>query len=360
MAERSREVPLVLLDVAIGTAVSGLGGLARGRRAVSRLAAPVTGPAAWAARAVGDRLPAVLDGPLRATGQARRAAARATAESWLGYLVPRLVAAVLDRLDLTELVVQRVDLDRVAGRLDVEAVLDRLDLTELVIRRVDLDRVAAALDVEAVLDRLDLTELVIRRVDLDRVAAGLDVEAVLDRLDLTELVIQRVDLNRVAAALDVEAVLDRLDLTELVVSRVDLDRVAARLDVEAVLDRLDLTELVVSRVDLDRIARALDLEAIAYRLDLNALAARIDLIGLAEQVVVGIDLPQLIRDSTGSVASEGVAGVRMQGMEADQALAHLVDRVLRRRPRRPQPEQGPDSQRPVGEDTAALLDGQAR
>jgi len=276
MAERSRDVPLALLDVAIGTAVSGLGGLARGRNVVSRLAAPVTGPAARAARTVADRLPDVLDGPLRAGGQAQRAAARAVLAGWLGYLVPRLV----------------------------EAVLDRLDLTELVVRRVDLDRVAQALDVEAVLDRLDLTELVISRVDLDRVARGLDVEAVLDRLDLTEL--------------------------------------------------------VISRVDLDRIAGALDIEAIAYGLDLNALAARIDLIGLAEQVIVGIDLPQLIRDSTGSVASEGIAGVRMQGMEADQALAHFVDRVLRRRPRRPEPEQGPDGHQPAADDGAAAVDGRAR
>jgi hypothetical protein len=282
MAERSRDVPLVLLDVAIGAATTGLGGLARGRDAMSRLAAPVTGPAGRAARTVANH----LDGQVRARGQAQRAAARTVAESWLGYLVPRLVAAVLDRLDLTELVIRRVDLDRVAEQLDVEAVLDRLDLTELVIRRVDLDRVAEQLDVEAVLDRLDLTELVIRRVDLDRVAQ--------------------------------------------------------RLDVDAVLDRLDLTELVVSRVDL---------------------------IGLAEQVVVGIDLPQLIRDSTGSVASEGIAGVRMQGMEADQAIAHLVDRVLRRRPRRPRPEQGPDGDRPLADHadhadhadaTVAVLDGQAQ
>jgi hypothetical protein len=267
MAERSRDVPLVLLDVAIGTAVSGLGGLARGGRAVTRLAAPVSRPAARAARTVADRLPAALDGPVRASGQAQRAAARAASESWLGYLVPRLVGVVLDRLDLTELVIQRVDLDRVAQQLDIEAVLDRLDLTELVARRVDLDRVAE------------------------------------------------------------------------------------HLNVEAVLDRLDLTELVMSRVDLDRIARTLDL---------NALAGRIDLIGLAEQVVVGIDLPQLIRDSTGSVASEGVAGVRMQGMEADQALAHFVDRVLRRRPRHPPPEHGPDGQQPATDDGAAVLDGQPR
>ena len=312
MAERSRDVPLVLVDLAIGTTMTGLGGLARAGEVVSRLAAPVTRPAAQAARTVADR----LDGEVRSRGQAQRAAAVETVERWLGFLVPRLVGAVLDRLDLTELVIQRVDLDRVAEHLDIEAVLDRLDLTELVIRRVDLDRVAQGLDVEAVLDRLDLTELVIRRVDLDRVAQ--------------------------------------------------------RLDIEAVLDRLDLTDLVVRRVDLDRVAQGLDVEAVAYRLDLTALAQRIDLIGLAEQVVVGIDLPQLIRDSTGSVASEGIAGVRMQGMEADQALTHLVDRLLRRRPRTPEPgqgpeqgpEQGPDGQGPDGQlpaiEDGAVLDGKAR
>ena len=53
-----------------------------------------------------------------------------------------------------------------------------------------------------------------------------------------------------------------------------------------------------------------------------------------------------------------VTDVRMGGMEADQALAHFVDRVLRRRPRHPQPEHGPDGQRPAAD--AALLDGQAR
>jgi hypothetical protein len=248
MAEPSRDVPLSLLDLAIGTAVSGLGGLARGRDVMSRLAAPVTGPAGRAARTVTDRLPAVLDGPLQARGQAQRSAALAAVESWIGYVVPWLVGAVLDRLDLTELVIRRVDLDRVAQALDVDAVLDRLDLTELVIQRVDLDRVV----------------------------------------------------------------------------------------------------------------RTVDIEAIVSGLDFNALVARIDVIGIAEQVIDGIDLPQLIRDSTGSVASEGIAGVRMQGMEADQAVAHFVDRVLRRRPRRPQPEQGPDGRGPASDDGAAVLDGQAR
>ena len=47
-------------------------------------------------------------------------------------------------------VVRRVDVDAVARRLDVMAVLDRLDLTEVVLSRVDLQRV-----VREVLTRLD-------------------------------------------------------------------------------------------------------------------------------------------------------------------------------------------------------------
>ena len=58
---------------------------------------------------------------------------------------------------------------------------------------------------------------------------------------------------------------------------------------------------------------------------------QVDLIGVAEYVVAGIDLPEIIRASTGSVASEAVRGLRMQGVDADLAVARIVDRVLFRR-----------------------------
>ena len=76
--------------------------------------------------------------------------------------------------------------------MDIGAVLDRLDLTELVRERVDLDALvagvdlnaaAARLDVAAVLDRLDLTTLVRERVDLDALVAGVDLKR-RARLDL--------------------------------------------------------------------------------------------------------------------------------------------------------------------------------
>jgi hypothetical protein len=161
---------------------------------------------------------------------------------------------------------------------------------------------------------------VVRRVDVDAVARRLDVAAVLDRLDLTDVVLGRVDLQRV-----VREVLTRLDeetMAEVLVL-VDVDAVAARLDVEQVLDRVDLTALVLERVDLGVVV--------------DSVLAQVDLIALAEQVIEGVDLPELIRESTGSMASDTVRGVRMRGIEADQTISNAVDRLFRSRRAAPRP-----------------------
>ena len=57
---------------------------------------------------------------------------------------------------------------------------------------------------------------------------------------------------------------------------------------------------------------------------------QVDLVGVAEYVVDAIDLPEIIRDSTGSVASEAVVGLRMQAVDADVVVGRVVDRMLRR------------------------------
>lgn len=147
------------------------------------------------------------------------------------------------------------------------------------------------------------------------------VRAVVEEMDLTELVRDRVDLDAVAAGIDIDLILDR----------VDVDGVVARADLQRVVDRLDL-DAIVARVDLDRAVG---------RVNLDAIVGRLDLIGLAYYVVDGIDLPGIIRQSSGSMASEVVRGVRLQGMEADEAVGRLVGRFLpgRRTPpdQRPQP-----------------------
>lgn len=107
----------------------------------------------------------------------------------------------------------------------------------------------------------------------------------------------------------------------------------------ALLDRLDLTKVVEERVDIDEIAATIDV---------NAVADRVDLLGLAQFVVDGIDLPGIIRESTRGVTSEAVRGVRVQGYEADQAVARVVDRMLLRRKDR----------QVLGANGAAGLDGE--
>jgi hypothetical protein len=252
VSEPIRQVALDAVDLTIGTAAG-----------LYRVAAP---PARLALR-VARGTPGVRDAArvLRDGGRALRILTQDAVRAEVEILVPVLVDVFLDRIDLTEIVVRRVDLDRVAGELDVDAV----------VARADLDAAAARLDLDAFLDRVDLTEIVIRRVDLDRVAQGLDLDAFLDRVDLTEIVIRR--------------------------------------------------------VDLDRVAQGLDVDAVVARVDLNAPVARLDLIPLAEYVVDGIDLPKIIRESSGTVASEGLRQVRLTSFEADRALAQFMDRVMLRR-----------------------------
>lgn len=91
--------------------------------------------------------------------------------------------------------------------------------------------------------------------------------------------------------------------------------------VDQVLAELDLTALVRERVDIDAVARDIDIDAII---------ARIDLVGLADTVIDGVDLPRIIRDSTTSVTAEVMTDVRTQGERADDAVSGLVDRVLGR------------------------------
>jgi hypothetical protein len=161
----------------------------------------------------------------------------------------------------------------------------------------------------------------------------------------------------VASAMDVlvpsvaSAVLSRLDLTAVVTEQVDLDAVVREVNIDAVIARLDLTALVRERVDLDAIVREVDLDAVAARLDIDAVIARIDLVGLAQEVMDALDLPAIIRGSTASVASESVQDVRLQSIAADEAVSRVVDRLLLRRRHRPA---GPNGvEHPLAESVSA-------
>ena len=144
--------------------------------------------------------------------------------------------------------------------------------------------------------------------------------ALLDRLDLTEIVLSRVDMQRVVREvlirLDAETLSEVLVLVDVdaVAARLDVDAVAGRLDVDAVLDRLNLTSTVIDRVDLGMVV--------------DTALSKVDLVGIAEQIIDGVNLPEIIRESTGSMASETVRGVRMRGIEADQTVSHAIQRLF--------------------------------
>lgn len=72
-------------------------------------------------------------------------------------------------------------------------------------------------------------------------------------------------------------------------------------------------------------------EMVLDELDITSLVRdRVDLAGLASQVIDDIDLPGIIRTSTASVTADVMTDVRGQGERADDAVAGFVNRVLGR------------------------------
>jgi hypothetical protein len=159
-----------------------------------------------------------------------------------------------------------------------------------------------------------------------RAFALLDLNRALDsivgELDLDHLVstaVSRLDLERT-----VRQVIDGLDVTALVeevIRDIDLSEVA-----DVGLEQIDLTAVVLEHVDMDRLVKG-----VVTQLDLTALVLEnVDMATVADQVLNSLDLTKIVRESSSSVTSETVDSVRLQGIDADRAVARLVDRVLMR------------------------------
>ena len=116
--------------------------------------------------------------------------------------------------------------------------------------------------------------------------------AALDQIDLTSLV-QRVDLNSIISDIDVDAIVNSIDI-------------------DAIIAKVDINE-IVSRVDLNAVAAGIDVDAIIERVDMNAIIDRVDVSGIAQQVIEDIDLPGIVRESSGAMASETVQETRLVG-----------------------------------------------
>ena len=247
-------------------------------------------------------------------------------QALLRPIISRVVDAALAELDLTTIVLENVDLDAIAAQLDVEAVINR----------VDLDAVVAGVDLDAAVRRVDLDQIV-SRIDIDGIVAGVDLDAAVARVDVGAIV-DKVDVDAIVSKVDVDAIINRVDI-DGIVAGVDLDSIVLRLDLNKIADGLELDPLVakvnlmavVDRLDIGAVVAKVDPDPIVARVNFDAAMAQIDLIGIAQKIVDGIDLPGIIRDSTGSLASEAVHGVRVQGQHADDAVGQLVGRVFRRR-----------------------------
>ncbi|MFM1726006.1 hypothetical protein ABEU20_004629 [Rhodococcus sp. PAM 2766] len=163
--------------------------------------------------------------------------------------------------------------------------------------------------VAAALAEVDVTAVVRDHVDLDTIAEGIDIERIIDR----------VDVDAIAARVDIAPILDRVDVDE-VAARVDVDRIIERVDVDA----------IAAKVDVNAIAAKVDVDRIAAGVDVDAVIGRVDLVGLSNEVIEGVDLPRIIRESTSTMSTEAVRGARSQGMAADDAVAGFVGRLFGR------------------------------
>jgi hypothetical protein len=136
---------------------------------------------------------------------------------------------------------------------------------------------------------------------------------------LVAAVLDEIDLDQVVARVDLGRIVDRINPNQIA-ARIDLDEIVARVDLDAIAERIDL-DAIVSRIDLD---------AIVARVDIGAILARVDLPGLTEQVIDEVDLGEIIRESSSTMASETVDALRVQGMRVDGLVSRIVDRVLQR------------------------------
>lgn len=179
----SGNVPAVV-DAAIGASVAGLEAATTSIGFAIGIAKPVAEPV----------LQFIVDPPiiptalrpvtvfesLAARGMYERRAMDGELVSTAGALSPVIVDAIVEQVDLTDLVISKVDLTKV-----VATVLDQMDLTQLVLDRVEIDQIAAAVSLDPIIDRIDMIDIanyIIDEIDLPKIVrestGGLASEAV--------------------------------------------------------------------------------------------------------------------------------------------------------------------------------------
>ena len=70
---------------------------------------------------------------------------------------------------------------------------------------------------------------------------------------------------------------------------------------------------------------------IVGKTDLDAVIDRIPMLQIADYIIEEIDLPQIIRESTGGVALDAFTTTRVSAIRVDEIISTMVDTVLLRR-----------------------------
>jgi hypothetical protein len=210
------------------------------------------------------------------------------------------VAVVLD----PPLVPERFAPRRFMRRMTSSWTLERADAINAFTQLTQAVTPAAVVVVDDLVQPEELMVRAMERMDLDSV-----VTAAIADLDLDHVVAQ------VLEATDLDAAVAKI------VERTDLESA-----ISAGMESVDITAVVLEHLDVPRLV-----DAIMARIDTTKLVLdNVDIVTLAEAVIDGVDLPRIVRESSGSIASETVDTVRLQGMDADRAVARLVDRLLGR------------------------------
>jgi len=119
----------------------------------------------------------------------------------------------------------------------------------------------------------------------------------------------------------VGAVASVIDHTVIAGVNAALDRVVP-IAVNIVVDRIDLTQIVLDRVDID---------AIVARANMDEIIDRVPMVDIANYIIDEIDLPKIIRESTGGIATDAVNAARLQSLSLDEFINKIADSIIFRR-----------------------------
>jgi hypothetical protein len=193
----SRAVPTVV-DVAISAGLSAVGMVARSATSAYRLVQPfatlvlqppVLPERYWPQRGI-DRM----------ADRGERARRQGVREAWalLDDIIPFVVDAILDRIDLTQIVIDRVKVMRIVDEVDIAGIVGHLDF-DSIIESVPIDHILELVDINGVVARVNLNQ-VMARVDVNAIVSTVDIDAIVSRVDLGKIaneVIADIDLPEI-------------------------------------------------------------------------------------------------------------------------------------------------------------------